>query len=212
MADAVQLADVKSVLLELVRAVASGDLVPNKFRLAVEMLGSSHPHSSIVADALWLVWVEAQNSTENADAAEKRKARLGELGREALATGLTSERSLLQISEGEFLEAVGLVMNYKEGWRRKEIRANTRRVYTQRKFNLLREESEGYSKLLTLLNQIRADAESSDRTRSAVRQRLSLTERLQVPAALCIMHSTDFLPCYSLRLTDIRDDILDWVF
>ena len=38
-------------------------------------------------------------------------------------------------------------------WRKKEIKANTRRVYTQKKFNLLREESEGYSKLITLLSQ-----------------------------------------------------------
>ena len=37
------------------------------------------------------------------------------------------------------------------GWKKKEVRINTRLVYTQNKFNLLREESEGYSKLVVAL-------------------------------------------------------------
>ena len=59
----------------------------------------------------------------------------------------------MEICEGDFMEEIEFVVNYKDVWRRKEIRTNTRAVYTQRKFNLLREESEGWSKVVTLLNQ-----------------------------------------------------------
>ncbi|KDD71454.1 hypothetical protein H632_c4992p0, partial [Helicosporidium sp. ATCC 50920] len=50
------------------------------------------------------------------------------------------------------LEWVGAVPD-KTLWRKKEVRVNTRLCYNQRKFNLLREESEGYAKLATLLGQ-----------------------------------------------------------
>jgi len=39
-----------------------------------------------------------------------------------------------------------------------QIRVNTTMVYKQNKFNLLREESEGYAKLITTLNRFGADA------------------------------------------------------
>jgi hypothetical protein len=53
-------------------------------------------------------------------------------------------------SKGEFLEEAGLFPSAL-GWKKKEVRVNTKLVYTQQKFNLLREESEGYSKLITAL-------------------------------------------------------------
>lgn len=52
--------------------------------------------------------------------------------------------------EADVLEACGLV-NSEKGWTKKIVQRSTRIFYTQQKFNLLREESEGYSKLLTEL-------------------------------------------------------------
>lgn len=62
-----------------------------------------------------------------------------------------SRQLLMEVGESEMFEEAGLVVS-KDVWRKKEVRANTRRVYQQRKFNLLREESEGYAKLATLLS------------------------------------------------------------
>ena len=48
---------------------------------------------------------------------------------------------LMERCEGEFLEEAGLFPSAL-GWKKKEVRVNTKLVYTQQKFNLLREESE----------------------------------------------------------------------
>ena len=39
-----------------------------------------------------------------------------------------------------------------ESFNKRLVKANTQLMYRQQKYNLLREESEGYSKLLTILN------------------------------------------------------------
>ncbi|KAI9207980.1 transcription factor/nuclear export subunit protein 2-domain-containing protein [Polychytrium aggregatum] len=52
--------------------------------------------------------------------------------------------------ESDLLEAVGLI-NDQKSYDRRQIRTRTMNLYKQQKFNLLREESEGYSKLLTEL-------------------------------------------------------------
>jgi hypothetical protein len=63
---------------------------------------------------------------------------------------LLTRALLIERCEGEFLEEAGFIPS-SVGWKKKEVRINTRLVYTQQKFNLLREESEGYSKLITVL-------------------------------------------------------------
>ena len=106
---------------------------------------------------------------EGEGAVDPVATRLADLGRELMRGGVVSRRLLMEVSEGEFLEWCGLVVSYAGagGWRKKEIQKNTRHVYTQRKFNLLREESEGYAKLVTLLNQAGAGA-VTDATADAV--------------------------------------------
>jgi THO complex subunit 2 len=74
-----------------------------------------------------------------------------EAARSLLASGCVSKALLLERSEGEFLEALQLVASAEE-FKKKEVRVNTKAVYNQTKFNLLREEAEGYAKALTLLN------------------------------------------------------------
>jgi THO complex subunit 2 len=94
----------------------------------------------------------------NDSASEPLKTRLADCAKELMNTGWVSKRILMEVSEGDFLEWAGLVVSYRDSFRKKEIRSNTRHVYTQRKFNLLREETEGYSKLVTLINQVGAGA------------------------------------------------------
>lgn len=144
-------ADFRAWTLALARAVADGIFAPDNLAKALTLAKVDPSEASAVcfADSVWFAWLESEGSA----AVEERKGRLADLGREALKASLVSKRLLMEIGEGDFMEECGLVVNYREGWRKKEIRANTRHVYTQRKFNLAREESEGYSKLVTLLNQ-----------------------------------------------------------
>jgi len=137
-----------------VRAVASGALRPDKAPAAFHHSAARDEkdlltNDSIIADTLWFVWLESEGSA----AADQRKNRLADFGKAAMKGSLVTKRRLMEVSEGDFMESSGLIVNYRDGWRKKEIRSNTRNVYTQRKFNLLREESEGYAKLVTLLNQ-----------------------------------------------------------
>jgi THO complex subunit 2 len=55
----------------------------------------------------------------------------------------------MKLLEPTLLEEIGLVANAK-GFHTKIVRFRTAQLYTQNKFNLLREESEGYSKLIVL--------------------------------------------------------------
>ncbi|KAG2269412.1 hypothetical protein Bca52824_063967 [Brassica carinata] len=60
----------------------------------------------------------------------------------------------------EFLWEAEMVKIKAQDLKGKEVRLNTRLLYQQTKFNLLREKSEGYAKLATLL--CRGSASSSD--------------------------------------------------
>lgn len=111
-----------------------------------------------LCDVVWITWL-MQDICHPAD---KEGADESEVDASSVLLNVTNKmmeadyidrRTIMEVSEGEFLELMGLISSYKDGWRKREIRANTRNVYAQRKFNLLREESEGYSKVLTLLNQ-----------------------------------------------------------
>jgi THO complex subunit 2 len=64
---------------------------------------------------------------------------------------------VLSCLKEEFLWEVELSKSKGQDLKAKEVRVNTRLLYQQTKFNLLREESEGYAKLVTLLCQIGSD-------------------------------------------------------
>lgn len=141
--------------LELADAVRTSKLKPTKLDDALKFIGlkPSPEVEGALADALWYSWLQCEGSKE-----ETAKSNVADCAKEAMKLGWVSKRVVMEVSEGEFLEWAGLVVNYRDTFRRKEIRSNTRHVYTQRKYNLLREESEGYSKLVTLLNQAGAGA------------------------------------------------------
>ncbi|EEE55887.1 hypothetical protein OsJ_04544 [Oryza sativa Japonica Group] len=72
-------------------------------------------------------------------------------------SSLIAPRLLQERCEEEFLWEVELSKSKGQDLKAKEVRVNTRLLYQQTKFNLLREESEGYAKLVTLLCQIGSD-------------------------------------------------------
>lgn len=72
-------------------------------------------------------------------------------------SGQVTKREVMETADDDFLEAAGVVVSATL-WHRKGIRVNTKAVYTQQKFNLLREEGEGFAKLLGAFNRFGAAA------------------------------------------------------
>ena len=71
--------------------------------------------------------------------------------RHAIAKKYILPSMVLERTDSEFIKAVGV--SDVGAFDKKYIRANTAYLYTQSKFNLLREESQGFSKLLVLLSE-----------------------------------------------------------
>ena len=66
--------------------------------------------------------------------------------------------------ENELLQEAGLIDVAAE-FHKKQVRMNTKDLYTTQKYNLLREESEGYSKLITELSELPVPHGDSSSTR-----------------------------------------------
>lgn len=105
-------------------------------------------------DAIWLIDVSTvamdQSTTQPKAAIRDLVKRL--LGAEVITAGRCQE--ILRL---ELIEAAGL--STADTMKRKLVRENTKRLYTQEKFNLLREEAEGYAKLLTALLESRGESQ-----------------------------------------------------
>jgi THO complex subunit 2 len=154
-----------TLLLGLLDAVAQGSLEASLFVRCVKDMEYFNGTKSYyeLGDILWMTWL-LHGLGNSCSEEEKQGAgeRLVEAAVNLVQEGLLSRQILMELSDGDFMEAAGLVNSYKDGWRKREIRLNTRNVYAQRKYNLLREESEGYSKVITLLNQSGAAKVSDD--------------------------------------------------
>ncbi|KAJ1568862.1 THO complex subunit 2, partial [Cladochytrium tenue] len=116
---------------------------------------------SVIADVLWQFYVAAeepdnsasgstatQGSATGSSAVLEDRRRLIDLGRHLLGLRFMSHALLKERLEPENLEAIGLIPSH-VAFKRKSIRMNTAILYKQQKFNLLREESEGFSMLET---------------------------------------------------------------
>jgi len=158
-------------LLELGSAVTAGSLAAEKLPLAVQAAGLEQGVAcAALTDVLWCVGSVARAAAKawpralqpaltppgrllsvRLEAAGEPRQRLLELARLCLEGGHVSRGALLENCEGEFLEELQLIRSA-AAFKTKEVRVNTKVVYNQQKFNLLREESEGYAKVLTVLN------------------------------------------------------------
>ena len=141
----------KAFILELCWAVLREQLDAPDLAVGLAGVELDLPEaSSILADVIWLASLETELApdlrTRLVDLAKSLVAPTGE----PTSTHPLTRALLLAHCEGEFLEECGLIPSA-AGWKKKEVRVNTRLVYTQQKFNLLREESEGYAKLITEL-------------------------------------------------------------
>ncbi|KAL8617110.1 hypothetical protein ACOMHN_014280 [Nucella lapillus] len=104
---------------------------------------------SVMADVLGIIDVET-SCTDEKSVRERFVALV------AAVSGLVTESLLKERLEQDTLEVANLVSS-RQQFQQKYVKTKTRLYYKQQKFNLLREESEGYSKLLVELNQDFAD-------------------------------------------------------
>ncbi|XP_065616402.1 THO complex subunit 2 isoform X3 [Quercus suber] len=92
------------------------------------------------------------------------RSRLTKLAKWMADSALVPLRLFQERCEEEFLWEAEMIKIKAQDLKNKEVRVNTRLLYQQTKFNLLREESEGYAKLVTLLCR---DSEASTQNVSA---------------------------------------------
>ena len=116
---------------------------------------------ALLTDVVWFVSLAVESDA-------RLRVKLAELANALVEKErVITKPTLMTQCEGEFLEEAGFVASA-SAFRKKEIRVNTRLVYTQKKFNLLREESEGYAKVIAVLGafkdglRFRADTVSVD--------------------------------------------------
>ncbi len=109
--------------------------------------------SCIISNVLWALGLQVENceSLEEKHLSAEWK-NLTKLVVELQTKDVVSASQLKTNLELSLLEHAKLIKSASVT-RKTMVKVNTKRVYTQTKFNLLWEESEGYSKLITTLNQ-----------------------------------------------------------
>ncbi|GAB2226287.1 hypothetical protein Drorol1_Dr00022088 [Drosera rotundifolia] len=144
-------------LYELCWSMVHGELPFQKCKPALEAVGyldeaaPDHELGSNLADIVTQMALDMTMSGET-------RARLIKLARWLVESTLVPLKLFQERCEEEFLWESEMIKIKAQDLKSKEVRVNTRLLYQQTKFNLLREESEGYAKLITLLCQ---DTEAS---------------------------------------------------
>lgn len=147
-------------LYELCWTMVFKDLPFQRFRAALDAAQfSDKPElSSYLADVVTQI-------AQDMNMPEENRIRVIRLAKWFVDSALVPLRLFQERCEEEFLKQADMMkMNTAQDLKSKEVRVNTRLLYQQTKFNLLREESEGYAKLVTLLCQ---GSETSTQNRSA---------------------------------------------
>ncbi|PUZ53307.1 hypothetical protein GQ55_5G042600 [Panicum hallii var. hallii] len=143
-------------LYELCWAIVRGDLPPQKSRVALESVvfveeaRREEELGSVLADIIAHLGQDITISGEY-------RSRLVKMTKSFVESTITAPRLLQERCEEDFLWEVEQSKLKGQDLKSKEVRVNTRLLYQQTKFNLLREESEGYAKLVTLLCQVGSD-------------------------------------------------------
>ncbi|TVU36042.1 hypothetical protein EJB05_17953 [Eragrostis curvula] len=158
-------------LYELCWAIVRGDLPPQKSRVAlesavfVEEAQREEELGSVLADIIAHLGQDVAISGEYRSRLVKMviyillsSDNLGIISTKSFVeSSIIAPRLLQERCEEDFLWEAEQSKSKGQDLKSKEVRVNTRLLYQQTKFNLLREESEGYAKLVTLLCQVGSD-------------------------------------------------------
>ncbi|XP_060213788.1 THO complex subunit 2 isoform X5 [Lycium barbarum] len=138
-------------LYELCWVMVRGELPFQKCKVALESVefvdyASQEELGSSLADIVTQLAQDMSLPGEN-------RQRVNKLAKWLVESALVPLRFFQERCEEEFLWESEMIKIKAADLKSKEVRVNTRLLYQQTKFNLLREESEGYAKLVTLLCQ-----------------------------------------------------------
>ncbi|KAM5566947.1 THO complex subunit 2 [Rosa sericea] len=138
-------------LYELCSTMVRGELPFQKCRAALDSVEFSEKVSEqeLASSLADIVTQMSQDLTMPGE----HRARLTKLAKWLVESSLVPLRLFQERCEEEFLWEAEMIKIKAQELKSKEVRVNTRLLYQQTKFNLLREESEGYAKLVTLLCQ-----------------------------------------------------------
>jgi THO complex subunit 2 len=117
--------------------VAESSTHPDLATALSEILPHNRSLPSQVLDVISQYWTD-----QRADA----KARLGALLQTLIATGIVNTALAIELLDKTILQESGIISN-SQVLNTRTVRINTGLLYKQQKFNLLREENEGYAKL-----------------------------------------------------------------
>ncbi|KAL1568656.1 THO complex subunit 2 [Salvia divinorum] len=139
-------------LYELCYTMVRGDLPYQKCKVALEAVEFSD--SDLEGDVgSYFADIVSQMAQDLTMPGEYR-SRLIKLAKWLVDSALVPLRFFQERCDEEFLWECEMIKIKAADLKSKEVRVNTRLLYQQTKFNLLREESEGYAKLVTLLCQV----------------------------------------------------------
>ncbi|GMH01955.1 hypothetical protein Nepgr_003794 [Nepenthes gracilis] len=136
-------------LYELCWSMVHGELPFQKCKSALDAVAFSEDMTveelgSNFADVVAQMALDLTMSGES-------RARVIKLAKWLVESSLVPLKFFQERCEEDFLWETEMVKIKAQDLKSKEVRVNTRLLYQQTKFNLLREESEGYAKLVTLL-------------------------------------------------------------
>eukprot|EP00798_Chlamydomonas_sp_ICE-L_P015992 gene15992-22126_t len=133
----------QKVFNEVTKAI-EGKQDLDAFYTDLQSAGPNDEVSAELIDVFWVLWLKLDGSSQ--------KMKLVELMKDCIRDKKIDKKAAMETLEHDCMQAVGIIPDV-DMWKKKEIRFSTKINYTQTKYNLLREDSEGYAKLVTALNQ-----------------------------------------------------------
>ena len=138
--------------MELLRQTLNKELSIDNFLYIIESIFKDHPIflNTCLVEAIWLQGCVMEKRNENVQETNEMTGVYSTLVNSLIQRRVILVSSLLEKLDESALMDCGLIPD-KKVFRTKITRINTKITYEQQKFNLLREESEGFSKLIFLL-------------------------------------------------------------
>ncbi|KAF9123599.1 THO complex subunit 2 [Mortierella sp. 14UC] len=185
---------VAPVLQQALIAAVEGGIEASDAASFLAELAKRHSSTSttdIPSDIVDLIWImDIESETIGQQRQEKLRAlTIAIIEKNFIPVDIMKERW-----EIAFLEQVGLIPNSK-WFTKRVVRVNTAQLYKQQKYNLLREESEGYSKLITELASGTADEDDDTITMDK--------------AKTVLTHVQSLIGCFDLDPNRVLDIALD---
>ncbi|KAJ2237833.1 THO2 plays a role in transcriptional elongation [Coemansia sp. RSA 485] len=174
-----------------------------------------HTHiATALVETIWSLCIEWEPDTsddsasrwkEEQDSYLEQTKRLVRLTRAMLSQGVISHDMAKERLDPDFLEQIGAIQSATT-FTRKYIRLNTALNFKQTKFNLVSEQSEGFSKLVTLI-QASMSGISPNRIGSDIVDYVAQNPDIESPQGSVVLQALRSLPDLHNRIQNLLTDI-----